>query len=342
MRPKVLAGLLLVLAAQGLPARAQPNPASGVFTRAANSPAGHAAFDVPVDVTAGAEEWDAIGMDVVPFYFEQGMASDGDATAVFSSRNSLTRTAAGCADPLDPVYGACYDVGAENSAPIPPELVARGFDHVGGIDIGPAGEGPGSNLVFAPLETDPPRSVRAYGVYDLSSLDRVGLLVEEVTHRYNSWVAVDPSARFMIIGEDRWEPLRVYEIARAGGTVTLTRRPDLDVTGTNPDLLPNFQGCKFDGPTTLYCSNWSKRSSYFDVRSEVYRVDLSAPIGTAGATATSSLAFSFKLHPPVEPVTANVPYGLETEDLAFWGGALHVQVRGEAIGWVRVLHFARA
>jgi hypothetical protein len=335
-------GFAAAVGLAALPVRAAPaNVGSTAFARLANSPAGHAAFDVSVDVSSVAEQWMLEGMDVVPFYYEQGMASHDGTDLVFSSRNSLTRTAVGCPAWDDPLDGACYDVGAENSAPIPAELVARGFNHVGGIDIAPIAEGPGASFVFAPLETDPPRSVRAYGVYGLASLSRAGLLVEEVVHRYNSWVAVDPTARYMIIAEDGWAPLRVYEISRAGDTIALARRADLDVTGTNPSQLPNFQGCKFNGSLTLYCSNWDKRNSYFDFRSEVYRVDLSAPIGTSGATATSALAFAFKARPKAEQLTANVPYGLETEDLAFWGGRLHIQVRGESLGWIRILHFTR-
>lgn len=338
---RTLAPILLLVFAV-LPAGAQPNVASTAFARAANSPAGHALFDVPVEVSAASEQWALAGMDVVPFYYEQGMGSSSDGgSVVFSSRNSLTRTDAGCAAWADPA-GACYTASEETVTPIPADLVARGVNHIGGIDIGPSGTGPGSGVVFAPLETDPPRTVRAYGAYDLATLSRVGLLVEEVTHRYNSWVAVDPGARFMMIGEDRWDPMRVYEISRSGsGAISLARRGDLDVMGTNPGSLPNFQGCKFDGPVTMYCTNWKKRSSYFDIRTEIYRVDLSAPIGTPGATATSTLAFTFKAHGLAEQITANAPYGLETEDLAFWGGQLHVQLRGEGLGWFRILHFAR-
>ena len=337
MKRFLMVGSLLALAVAGQ-AHAVPNHASSVFTRAANSPAGHAAFDAPVVVTAGAETWRQTGMDIVPFYYEQGMAAHADTDVVFSSRNSLTRTDAGC-PAWENLDGPCYQAAAENSAPIPFDLMQRGFNHVGGIDIGPAASGAGAGMVFAPLETDPPRSVRAFAVYDLATLERRSVLVEEIVHRYNSWVTVDPSARFMVTAEDQWDPMRVYEI---GAGLTLTRRSDLDVVGTNPASLPNFQGCKFDGPTTMYCSNWSKRNSYFDVGTEVYRVDLSAPIGTLGATATSTLAFSFKVSGIAGQATSNVPYGLETEDLAFWGGELHVQVRGEALGWVRILHFARA
>lgn len=336
---RIALGVVVAVASLALPAHAVPNPASSAFVRAANSPAGHAVFDARVDVSPAAESWALSGMDVVPFYYEQGMASFGDTDVVFSSRNSLTRTDAGCTAWDDP-FGPCYSVHEENLAPIPGGLVARGFNHIGGIDIGASGAS--AAKVFAPLETDPPRSVRAFGVYDPATLSRVGLLVEEVTHRYNSWVSVDPSGSFMLTAEDRWDPMRVYQIANDAGSVTLTRRSDLDVTGTDPGMLPNFQGCKFDGPTTMYCSNWNKRSSYFDVRTEIYRVELSAPIGTPGITATSSLAFTFKAHPALEQLTATVPYGLETEDLAFWGGQLHVQVRSEVLGWVRILHFARA
>lgn len=337
MKRSVFAVLVVALTASI--ASAAPNSASSAFARAANSPAGDAIFDLPIAVTSGSESWSVAGQDVVPFYYEQGMAHAGN-DLVFSSRNSLTRTAVGCAEPLE-LYAPCYDVYEENLTPISRDLVAQGFNHIGGIDIGPAVEGaPGAATVFAPLETDNPRTRRGYAAYDLGTLARIGLIVEQVPHKYNSWVTVDPTARYMITAEDTMRPIRVYEIGRSGAEVTFTRRPDLDVTSVQPpNALPNFQGCKFDGSTVLYCANWAKQNSYFDVRTEIYRIDLSAPIGQPGITATGAIAVSLKATPRY---VAGGPYGLETEDLAFWGGQLHVTLRGEALGWMHIVHLARS
>ncbi len=330
-----LSGLIAVLSMSTVAVGA-PNPASSGFARAVNA---SGAFEVAITTTPGSETWALAGQDVVPFYYEQGMASHGETDLVFGSRASLTRTSVGCAAPLDP--GApCYDAREENPTPISRDLVAQGFNHLGGIDVGPSVSGaPGAATIFAPLETDPPRTRRGYAAYDLQTLARVGLIVEEVAHRYNSWVAVDPSARFMITAQDKMDPIRVYEIGRDGAAVTLTRRADLDVTDvSSTPVLPNFQGCKFADDLTLYCANWMKRDSYFDIKTEIYRIDLSAPIGSTGVRATGAVAASLKAQPRY---AGGAPYGLETEDLAFWGGQLHVTLRGEGLGWIHVVHLAR-
>lgn len=343
-----LAAIVAVALAAVLPAPAAPNPASSAFIRAANTPAGRAAIEAPAatQIPAGGEKWTVAGQDLLPFYFEQGVAYTHASGLVFSSRGSLTRTALGCAAPLDPVQ-PCYDVAEENVGAIPGAERQLGFNHIGDIDVGRAG--PAAGFVFGPLETDPPRHVRGYMAYDLATLTPKGKIIETVDHGYNSWVTVDPSGHWLLTAENTMNPIRVYEIASAGaGQVSIIRRDDLDITIPNPPSppLPNMAGCAFPDATgtTLYCANWAKRSSYFDVNTEVYRIDLSAAAGQPGATVSSSrIVFTLKLQPK-NVVTANTPYGLETEGLTFYerGGRqeMHILLRGETLGWFHFVHLA--
>lgn len=336
-----LAGLV------GAAAGAAPNPAGTAFTRGANSPAGRALLETSAPaVTAGSETWAYTGQDILPFNYEQGAAYAGDAL-IFSSRGELIRTAIGCPDALDP-YGPCYDVLEQRLPAIEGAEFQQGFNHIGGIDVGRAG--PAEGHVFAPLETDTPRTRRGFQAYDVGTFATAGKLIEVINHRFHSWVAVEPTGNYLIAAEDRMDPIRVYAIARAGSQVTFTRRADLDVTGVaSPAPLPNMQGCKFDprdaSGRTIYCADWRKKPTGFnlDEATQIFRLVLSAPIGTPGATASASLAFRFTAAPRYAPVTSNTPYGLETEDLAFYERdgrmELHVALRGETLGWFHWMHF---
>lgn len=355
-RPLVLGAIPLAAGLALSSVQAQPRGLAATgFTRFANSPAGRALMETaPYEVVAGpapgGEAWHDTGQDLLPFYYEQGVAlvpAVGTPPApglVFSSRSSLTRTTLGCPAALDP-GSPCYDVQAENSFAIPREERLQGFDHIGDIDAGRAG--PAAGHVFVALEKPSgQRNARGYLAYDAETLAVAAKLIETIPHGFHSWVTVDPTGGWLIAADRGLDPIRVHEIGRdAAGKVTITRREALDVEMLTPGL-PNPAGCAFDpaaAGTVLYCNDWASMSLNRDVRTDVYRIDLSAPLGSAAITATARLAFTLKLSPKYV-VTANTPYGLETEGLTFYerDGRLemHMLLRGETLGWFHYLHLA--
>lgn len=338
--------IVLLAVAFGAPAAAEPS-----FTRAANTPAGRTVFEsgpAAVTVLDSSDVWHYTGQDVVPFSYEQGVAHAGTGMGpvgdlVFSSRGSLVRTTLGCPAP-DDLGDPCYDEEARNSRAIPADLSVKGYNHIGSIDVGRAG--PANGFVFAPLETSSsggtcPRSRRAYVAYDVATLQPAGALEEEVCHRAHSWVTVDPSGRWLIASDRGATTIRVYEIS-PDGTGVKFEWADRDV-GLSPSGLPNFNGCSFRDEETLYCSDWVSSAGEQNVRTDVWRIDFGAPVGTKGAAASATRILELNV---ATKYASFVPFGRETEGLTFYRRnptgppEMHMLLRGETLAWVYFVHLA--
>jgi len=340
------AALMAAVPIAAFGASADPRSA---FTRFANTPAGRAAFE-PASVVVSAvkpdgEQWHVAenGVDILPFDYEQGVAFTGSGL-VFSSRGSLTRTTLGCPAPLDEEQ-PCYDVEVTDVDAIPGDLRSEGFDHIGDISIGHAG--PAQGLLFAPLEKPSSRrDARGYLAYSIETLQPVARLIEDGPHGFHSWITVDPTGQFLIASDGpapppaETRPLRVYALSTGDGGLVIERADQFDLTLV-PGNLPNFAGCAFQDPHTLYCANWVKTSLQHDVHTEIYRVDLSAAVGTIGATAVGRLVATVTLEPKGPGA---VPFGMETEGVTFYrrsrGGPLelHILFRGETLGSFTYVH----
>lgn len=329
------------------------------FTRGANTSAGRAVYESgPVTLTNldPADTWHYAGQDILPFDYEQGVAYAGGGSLVFSSRGSLVRTSLGCPDPVN-LDSPCYDVQAENLFATKRSEFEQGFNHIGGIDVGLAG--PAQGFVFAPLEKSPgTKNARGYLAFDLA-LQRAGTRLETVAHLHHSWVTVDPSGHWLIAADESIDPvtgkgtIRVHQINRQPDEPVPLPEERIQIDPPDPDLAvtvdpaggwPNFAGCSFAGLKRLYCSNWKDQGD-FDVETEIYRLDLSAPVGAPGATATTRLVLRLHLAQRFTPRPV-VLFAMETEGLTFYpqtpGGEnqMHVLLRGERLDSFYFVHLS--
>jgi hypothetical protein len=318
------------------------------FARRANTSTGRAAFEVgALTITPGSETWHNAARDVLPFDYEQGVASNDAGALVFNGRGALYRTTLGCVAPEDASV-PCYDVKAHNPTPISAAEGQQGYNHIGDTSIGRAG--PARGFLFTPLEKSPGSGFdKTFKVFDTENLKTAGKLEIKGPFSHHSWVMVDPSGNWMINADATIRTLEVYAITRNPNPPTpeqrivLTRRLDLDVqldAGIPADVGPT--GCAFRDAVTVYCADWVKDALKRDIRTDVYRLALAAPIGTPSNTGTATTAFSYT----VAHKTPSITYGLEGEGLAFYrrvaGGPLelHILVRGERLDSVNLLHFA--
>jgi hypothetical protein len=143
------------------------------------------------------------GEDVVFPLFRQGVARDGSGW-VFSFNDGLYRT------------DAAFAITRQVQPAIPSEWKARGFDHIGDIDVA-------KNVVYVPLEQpDYAMGRQAMLTYDATTLAyRSGI---EIRQHENSFVTVDPSTR-IAYSMDRFggQALTRYDTSRQWKPLTPLR-----------------------------------------------------------------------------------------------------------------------
>ncbi|MEY2434026.1 MAG: hypothetical protein QOC92_3751 [Acidimicrobiaceae bacterium] len=343
-------GIVALLAVAVLFMGAEPS-AGASFTRTANTPAGRAQYEVgDVTITPGSETWASTGRDALPFDYEQGVDASGQGELVFNSRGHLYRTTLGCPKPEDDAV-PCYDVLAENATPISGAEGQAGFNHIGDTSLGRAG--PGAGFLFTPLEKSPGNGVdKIFKVFDATTLETAGKLEIKGQFNHHSWVMVDPSGNYMVNADATIRHLDVYRItlnpapATDEERITLTPAPDLgvDLTGTiSDDVGPT--GCSFLDDLTVYCADWIKSEpAKLDIRTDIYKFVLDAPVGATNNKGQAILAFSFTIAHKIPSIT----YGLEGEGVTFYQRVpagpieLHELVRGERLDSTNLLHFALA
>lgn len=365
-RTIVAVAAVACMLAGGTPAAGDPS-----FTRAANTEGGRLVFEsgeatLTFDST---DVWEYAGQDILPFDYEQGVAFTGEGL-VFSSRGALVRTTLGCPDPLDDEE-PCYDEVVERPFGISADEFEQGFNHIGDIDVGLAGDAQG--FVLAPLETSSrggtcpqgPRLVRGYKAYRVSDLSTAGRFIETNCHRNHSWVTVDLTGHWLLAADPGTQQdddsfaqtIRVLEIARDGAEgsaneISITPQPGKNINVTSSQPLPNYAGCAFLGATTLYCSDWLDDND-IDIATRIYRIDLfGGAVGTSGVTGQGTQILSLELEPKYTGVQVDededaepiVPFGNETEGITFYRRSvdgsveMHVLLRGETLGWFYYVH----
>lgn len=326
-------------------------PVAGAsFTRTANTTAGRVLYEVgDVTITPGSEAWVHTGRDVLPFNYEQGVSSTRQGELVFNSRGQLYRTTLGCLAPDDDAV-PCYDELADNPTPISGPEGQAGFNHIGDTSVGRAG--PAEGFLFTPLEKSPGNGIdKIFKVFDLTTLETAGSLEIKGLFSHHSWVMVDPTGNFMVNADATIRHLEVYRITRnpapanSEDRILLTRAMELDIQlddGIADDVGPT--GCSFRDDVTVYCADWIKNDLKHDIRTDIYRLRLAAPVGATNNTGTASTAFSFTIAHKIPSIT----YGLEGEGVTFYQRGpdgpleLHEVVRGERLDAVNLLHFALA
>ena len=138
---------------------------------------------------------------------------------------------------------------------------------------------------------------------------------------HHSWVMVDPTGNFMVNADATIRSLEVYRIQRNSAPanseqrILLERAPELDVQlddGVPEDVGPT--GCSFRDDVTVYCADWIKDDLQHDIRTDIYRFQLAAPVGATNNTGTATKAFSFTIAHKIPSIT----YGLEGEGVTFY------------------------
>jgi len=341
--------LAVVVVLVGFAAVVAPTSRAVTFTRLANSSAGRVLFEPgATTATPGSEAWHETGRDVLPFDYEQGVASNRAGELWFNSRGTLYRTTGGCARPDDDAV-PCYDELAVNRTPISAAEGQAGFNHIGDTSVGRAG--PAKGFLFTPLEKSPGNGVdKAFKVFDATTLATAGKLDVKGPFSHHSWVMVEPSGNFMVNADATIRSLEVYRITRNPKPATdsdrirLTRVPALDIKvdgGIPADVGPT--GCSFADDLTVYCADWVKEPNFkLDDHTDIYRIRLSGRVGARGVTGRATKAFSYT----IGHRTPSITYGLEGEGITFYRRTpngpmeLHVLIRGEHLASTYLFHFA--
>jgi hypothetical protein len=174
------ASLLLASCASTTPTTGTPSsarPTSTLSTGGTSAPQGSTAPPtsermppgtmVPVKATVTVEH-------EVAGAYRQGVAHTDDGGWVFSTNFALYRT-----------DGALVEV-AKNEAAIPAEWLAKGYNHIGDIDIV-------GNVIFAPVE-QPDTDVGRQAMFRFDATTLQFLDAVEIEQHHNSFVSVDPES----------------------------------------------------------------------------------------------------------------------------------------------------
>jgi hypothetical protein len=196
---------------------------------------------------AGTERARRVSEQELPAVYAQGVARAGDRW-VLSGVNVLARLS----DSLD--------VETSIGSAIPPDWVARGYNHIGDIDVA-------GGLVYAPLEQpDYEMGVQATAWYDVADLSFVDAV--ELSQHENSFVTVDEGI--------------AYSMDRFGGDALL--RYDIDERWTPlPPLAMDRFVERVQGADVARGAVWLSTD---DAGHGIYRVDLDTGdvtrVGTSG------------------------------------------------------------